>query len=186
VGTSHFWPGFGAAMTQMLSEVVLEAAEFSDLEQIRAIEERSFPFPWTDGMILTELVGPSYSMAYVAKEALHQRITGYVFMRLILDEIHLLNIAVQPEWRRKGVGELLLRHVFQLGLEHRADRVLLEVRPSNRAARALYEKHHFQEVGRRKRYYLKPTEDALLLQYDFQINKASELHPGLLSCIQST
>lgn len=174
-------------MTIVIPEVILEAAEITDLEQIRGIEDRSFPFPWTDGMILMELFDNPFSISYVAKETVNHCVIGYVFMRTIIDELHLLNIAVHPEWRGNGVGEELLQRVLQVGQERRMEKVILEVRPSNHPAQSLYQKYRFHQVGRRKNYYLKPTEDAILLQYDFHSkHKASTGMPDALKYVHSS
>jgi len=158
-----------------------------------AIEDRSFPFPWTQGMIMMELFDNPLGISFVAKERESHCIIGYVFMRAIVDELHLLNIAVHPEWRGRGLGDTLLQCVLRVGRERQMEKVLLEVRPSNHPARALYRKYQFHLVGHRKKYYIKPTEDAILLQYDFHPGrrvraegKARSRSSGFLSYIHST
>jgi ribosomal-protein-alanine N-acetyltransferase len=82
---------------------------------------------------------------------------------LMADEIHISTIAVQPDWRGLGLGEWLLLHLFEAGLALEAAVVTLEVRPSNGAALALYQKYCFEQVGRRRHYYSDNDEDALIL-----------------------
>ena len=91
--------------------------------------------------------------------------TAYIVL-VVLDEGYIDNVAVRPECRRQGIGDRLLEGFCRFGQAHLAF-LTLEVRPSNAAAVALYEKHGFQEAGRRKDYYTDPTEDALLLTRTF-------------------
>ena len=91
--------------------------------------------------------------------------TAYIVL-VVLDEGYIDNVAVRPECRRQGIGDRLLEVFCRFGQAHLAF-LTLEVRPSNAAAVALYEKHGFQEAGRRKDYYTDPTEDALLLTRTF-------------------
>jgi ribosomal-protein-alanine N-acetyltransferase len=85
---------------------------------------------------------------------------------LIFDELHINNLAVLPEWRRRGVASALLRHVLAEGAAGGATRATLEVRASNVPAIALYEGFGFVTRGRRPRYYTNPAEDALILWLD--------------------
>ncbi|MBN1485487.1 MAG: ribosomal protein S18-alanine N-acetyltransferase [Chloroflexia bacterium] len=90
---------------------------------------------------------------------------GYAGLQVLLDEGHVMNLAVHPGYRRRGIGELLLLHLFKEAKKRGAERLTLEVRVSNLAAQALYEKYGFQESGRRKRYY-GDGEDALIMWTD--------------------
>jgi len=146
-------------------KIQLMPARISDLGQVLAIENASFPFPWTKEMFLNELQDPSFSASFVAREAEGERVLGYVFMKVLYDELHLLNLAVDPVWRRRGIGETLLRRTLSFLGEMRMDKVFLEVRVSNRPALDLYRKFGFKEIGLRRNYYCRPTEHALLLQY---------------------
>ncbi len=101
---------------------------------------------------------------FVAKEK--KQIEGFVLLQSIVPEAELFRLVVAPQFRRQGVGLLLLqsslRHLHAMG----AQTCFLEVRDSNKAAQALYERVGFRETGRRKKYYRAPVEDALLLQND--------------------
>lgn len=90
-------------------------------------------------------------------------IVGYCAYRLVLDEMHVMNLAVRPEARRHGLGGFLLRHALARAERAGARRALLEVRAGNTAARALYAESGFALLGRRSRYYVEPPEDALVL-----------------------
>lgn len=90
-------------------------------------------------------------------------ITGFLVARRIAGDLEILNFAVQPNSRRRGLGAALLQQAFAWGKEFGAEKSLLEVRESNFAALRFYEKHGFEVVGRRSRYYVSPIEDALVL-----------------------
>ena len=88
---------------------------------------------------------------------------GYVGLMYVLDEGYLSNVAVSPEGRRRGIGDMLIEELLRRALAKKLSFVTLEVRESNLTAQALYRKHGFTEVGRRKKYYDRPTEDAILM-----------------------
>ena len=124
---------------------------------IAALEKICFPAdPWPE-----EIIARWYERFIVALEA--DDVVGYAALSSILDEGSLDNIATDPEYRRQGVGEALLKEVIRRGREQELSVLYLEVRASNDPAIALYEKHGFVEVGRRKNYYEKPKEDAILM-----------------------
>lgn len=134
------------------------------LPQIQKIEQQSFSSPWNETMLRLQLEPDSH--VFLTAEAGGTTV-GYVGMMYILDEGYISNVAVHPDWRRKGIADALLTE-----LEERAKKLLLsfltlEVRESNSAAIALYEKHGYQPVGRRKNYYEKPPEDAILMTLKF-------------------
>jgi ribosomal-protein-alanine N-acetyltransferase len=98
---------------------------------------------------------------WVAQE--EGRIVGFVVVRRIASDLEILNLAVQPEARRRGIGTSLLQETLAWGRTFKAEKALLEVRASNLAALRFYERHGFEVTGRRPRYYTAPIEDALLL-----------------------
>jgi len=98
---------------------------------------------------------------WVADE--NDAIAGFLVARRIASDLEVLNLAVRPEARRRGVGTALLQQAFAWGRTFGAEKSLLEVRASNLAALRFYEKHGFEVVGRRKQYYAAPIEDALVL-----------------------
>ena len=124
---------------------------------IAAMEERCFPTdPWPE-----EIISRWHERFVVALEG--ETLLGYAVLSSILDEGSLDNIAVGPEHRRRGIGEALLMEVIRRSREQGLAVLYLEVRASNAPAIALYEKHGFVPVGRRKNYYEKPREDAILM-----------------------
>ncbi|MCG7910565.1 MAG: ribosomal protein S18-alanine N-acetyltransferase [Candidatus Thiodiazotropha taylori] len=136
-----------------------------DLAQVFALEIEVYPFPWTEG-IFNDCLRVGYSCWVLTMDDL---VIGYGVMSVIIDEAHILNICISPEWQRRGLGEKLLRRLIKVAAQHGAETVFLEVRVSNRVALRLYEKIGFVEVGMRKAYYPDHNdnrEDALLLSLE--------------------
>ena len=128
-----------------------------DLSEICAIERLSFRNPWTPGQLASEM---KYSCSLVEEEG--GGIIGYLFFRVAADEMEVTNIAVSPQKRRQGVAGNLLRKAMEETREHGAEKVFLDVRHTNSAARLLYESLGFRETGARKDYYGK-GEDAIVM-----------------------
>ena len=141
-------------------ELKISDAREALLPQIQRIEQQSFSVPWTEQMLRMQLE-PDTHVFLTAETA--EGVVGYVGMMYVLDEGYISNVAVRPDYRRRGVADTLLD-----ALEARARALLLsfltlEVRASNAPAVALYEKHGYRVAGRRRSYYEKPTEDAILM-----------------------
>lgn len=134
----------------------------ADLDAVLAIEAASFTNPWTREMYLAELQNAGVSFCYVARDA-SGGIVGFCSFWLVLNELHINNLAVAPAHRRFGVGRALLTFVLAEGARLGATRATLEVRRSNVVARALYERMGFFQAGIRRAYYTQPVEDALVL-----------------------
>lgn len=132
-----------------------------DLAEVVAIERASFANPWTGPLFLQEL-GVAFSRTTVACRP-SGPLAGYVCRWVVADEVHVLNVAVDPCWRGRGLGALLLRTVLEEAESSEAQAVTLEVRRSNLAGRRLYESFGFEEVGSRPNYYGR-GEDALILR----------------------
>jgi ribosomal-protein-alanine N-acetyltransferase len=131
-----------------------------DLDEVMNIERISFSSPWPVAAFLSE-ISNEYSLAFVA--AARERISGYICAQHVLDEGHILNLAVHPELRRKGIGNALAEETLDR-LKKRGCRIFyLEVRMSNAPAMQFYEHLGFKKVGVRKKYYRSPLEDAALM-----------------------
>ena len=132
------------------------------LEQVSAIERNIYEFPWTVGNFRDSL-GAGYScwVCHVEHE-----LVGYTVLMIAAGEAHLLNISVAESWQGRGFGKRFLDFLLALAGERHCERVLLEVRQSNRRARALYERNRFVQIGVRKEYYPARTgrEDAIVLE----------------------
>jgi len=137
-----------------------------DLDEILRIEQASFPKPWTRSMFEGELRNPvsfSYTLTVRPQEGL-ERIGGYAVLWIVHGEAHILNIAVNPEYRGRGIASRLLGLMLDLMKRNLVYEVFLEVRVSNTAARALYGKYGFREAYIRKNYY--GDEDAIVMVLD--------------------
>lgn len=136
----------------------------ADLDAVAEAERRIYPFPWTRGNFADSLAAGHG--AWLAQE--DGRMTGYAVMMQVLDEAHLLNITVLPELQRGGRGSALLMHIFEEARVQAVKRVLLEVRPGNVSGQALYRRHGFIEIGRRRDYYPahEGREDAIAMARD--------------------
>jgi len=132
----------------------------SDIDQVMAIERVSFSSPWSAGFFLEE-IGVAYSKSLLAE--FQDRVIGYlVFWQMPVDvDIH--NLAVHPDYRRRGIGRILLSTMIHGARERGFKRVTLEVRKSNSVAQQLYRSLGFELNGVRKGYYSKDREDALLM-----------------------
>jgi [ribosomal protein S18]-alanine N-acetyltransferase len=143
--------------------VVIEAVTVPEqIDDILAIEEAAFSNPWTREMYLAELENHGVSFCFLAKSD-DGRAVGFCSVWRVVDELHINNLAVLPEFRRNGIGSALLKHVLHHGAGLGARRATLEVRESNDAARLLYEHFGFAVAAVRRSYYTKPVEDALVL-----------------------
>ena len=132
-----------------------------DVTGIMKIETRAYAFPWTAG-IFRDCMGAGYSCYVLEKNA---EIIAYAVMSVGAKEAHILNICVSPDLRGEGFGYALMDKLVALARQLHADMMFLEVRPSNEAARRLYDKLGFNEIGIRRNYYpaAQGREDALIL-----------------------
>lgn len=125
-----------------------------------SIEQASFEQGWTPAAFRRELTENRVARYVVADAG--EEIVAFAGLWVVLDEGHIVTVAVHPRWRRRGLGQLMVHALTAIALEHGLDSLTLECRPSNEAALSLYQKYGFYEVGRRKRYYA-DGEDALIL-----------------------
>jgi ribosomal-protein-alanine N-acetyltransferase len=140
-------------------EVSLRALGYSDLPSVIAIERRSFTTPWSLAMFVLELSKPS--SICLAAHGPDGEIHGYLVCARYDKVWHLMNVAVSPERRRRGIAVGLIEEMFERSGDE--SRFTLEVRESNKAAIAMYEQLGFQRAGRRQRYYQDNGEDALIM-----------------------
>ena len=134
----------------------------AEIDDVIAIEDASFTNPWTREMYLAELERPGQSFCFLASTDAGA-VVGFCSFWLVVDELHINNLAVVPEERRAGIATALLRHVMAEGARLGAVRATLEVRKSNEPARVLYERMGFGVASVRRAYYSKPVEDAIVL-----------------------
>jgi ribosomal-protein-alanine N-acetyltransferase len=138
----------------------IRSAVPADAGSLVAIERRCFSDPWSEVSFREALESP-WSFGLVAHAG--QGIAGYLIGREVARTGEVLNLAVSPDYRRRGVARGLLRAGLALLRRRHVDEVFLEVRESNRSAQALYLSSGFRSVGQRASYYRNPKEDALVL-----------------------
>jgi len=136
------------------------------IPQIALLETLCFHDPWSENSIASEL-NNSLSLWLVALDG--ERVVGYVGSQTVLGWTDMMNVAVHPDWRRKGIGEQLIVSLEEALRKRESTCLTLEVRASNEPAKALYQKLGFQEVGRRKNYYRNPKEDALIMRKEWTL-----------------
>jgi [ribosomal protein S18]-alanine N-acetyltransferase len=133
---------------------------YADLPQVIAIERRAFTSPWSLAMFVLELSKPT-SLCFAAVEGADGPLVGHLVCSRFDTVWHLMNVAVDPDHRRRGIGWALLGQMIEAAGPE--EPFTLEVRESNAPAIAMYERLHFRAAGRRPRYYRDNGEDALIM-----------------------
>ena len=142
-------------------DMIFRKMELDDIAQIVAIEEASFSTPWTADAFHRELTTNEHAH-YVVLEK-DGRVIGYCGLWIIIDESHITNIDILPEYRGQKLGDALLKEVISEAKTLGVKTMTLEVRVSNEVAKQLYRKYGFQNGGIRKRYYADNQEDGLVM-----------------------
>jgi len=155
-------------MTSAPSQIVITRMTEHDLLEVVEIEESSGLSRWGWAAYYAELQGANRDLMLIARVAPspiieHQRIAGYIVARESAGELHINNVAVREQYRRRGIGSLLLGCIMETAGRLRVQVAFLEVRSGNEAARALYEKTGFKAIARRPAYYSDPSEDAVVM-----------------------
>lgn len=147
----------------MATNVTLKARRMmqSDLDEVLEIERASFPAPWTRVMFQEEMANRSARLVVFIEG---ERIAGYMCFWEVLDEAHLLNIAVHPERRGRGYGKYIMDRLEELCRKDGLKRIVLDVARRNAAGRALYRKCGFSSIGFRKNYYTIVGDDAIVME----------------------
>ncbi|NLS44578.1 MAG: ribosomal protein S18-alanine N-acetyltransferase [Firmicutes bacterium] len=144
-------------------EVEIIPMKRADLRAVIEIEKVSFSTPWSRYAFLAELYDNKRARYFVAKDKADGAVVGYVGVWLILGEAHITNIAVHPDFRKKGIGEKLLVTAIDYVESQGVNSITLEVRASNTVAQRLYRKTGFVSVGIRPGYYRDDGEDAVIM-----------------------
>jgi [ribosomal protein S18]-alanine N-acetyltransferase len=139
-----------------------QPAHRRDLPEILAVGQQSFSRPWTRAMFQEELAKIP-STLYVCRPEPSGSLRGYICFWTVAGELQLINIAVHPEHRGTGIGRRLMKFLLQEARLRQAEKIFLEVRPSNRPALRLYARTGFKVLYRRPRYYEPEGEDALVM-----------------------
>ena len=132
-------------------------------EAVYEIARKQIPEHWSLQGI-QDVLKYDNNIYYVARTVPAKQVIGFGGIMIIADEAELLNIAVQEDYARRGIADLLMTQLLEDAKAHNAYRMLLEVRESNEVAQHLYKKHRFNELGKRKDYYSNPKEDALIME----------------------
>jgi ribosomal-protein-alanine N-acetyltransferase len=147
----------------MMTAVEIRPLRSSDLDSIERIERRAYPTPWSRSMFASELAKPA-SICLGAFE--EEELVGYLIVSRYVDAWHVMNVAVDPEHRGRGVATMLLERLFDLTADDARRGYTLEVRVSNGKAIDLYERLGFRSRGLRRGYYTDNREDALIMWKD--------------------
>jgi [ribosomal protein S18]-alanine N-acetyltransferase len=139
-------------------EVAIRRLTYGDLPSVLSIERRAFPAPWSLAMFVLEVSKPS---GVCLAATVGDRIVGYLVCSRYADVFHLMNVAVDPDLRRRGIAVRLIDRMLEEA--GRDQRYTLEVRVSNHGATAMYEQLGFRRAGRRRRYYSDNGEDAMIM-----------------------
>jgi ribosomal-protein-alanine N-acetyltransferase len=143
-----------------VSELRIRRLELAHLDAIEAIERRSYPTPWSRSMFAGELAKPA-SLCFGAFDG--DELVGYMIISRYVDAWHVMNVAVDPDHRRRGIATMLLDRLFESTDDGTRRGYTLEVRVSNIGAIKLYEEAGFRARGVRRGYYTDNREDALIM-----------------------
>ncbi|MEW6585198.1 MAG: ribosomal protein S18-alanine N-acetyltransferase [Nitrospirota bacterium] len=143
-----------------MDDAVIREMREEDIPEILDIEHISFSEPWSEAAFLGEIL-KSYALNRIL--LIGDRLVGYVCVNYLFDEAHILNLAVHPDFRRRGLATGMMNHILSELKKRGCKYIYLEVRVSNTTARAFYERFDFRVAGARKKYYVNPVEDAVLM-----------------------
>jgi [ribosomal protein S18]-alanine N-acetyltransferase len=161
----------------LTSKLNFRKMESFDLPAVIALDQLSFTLPWPESAFHFEVEKNPAARCWVIETCGNPPvIVGMIVVWLIIDEVHIATFAVDPEKRSQHIGQKLLAFTLLNGVENGAEKSFLEVRSGNVAARTLYRKFGFEEVGIRKKYYSDNGEDAILMNLD-------PIDPGLLKTL---
>ena len=152
------------ATSPALDSLRFDRMQVNDLPEVLAIENDVYPHPWTRGNFLDSLYSGYETWTLREPSGL---LAGYFLLMLAVDEAHLLNISVRRDLHGKGVGRMQLDKVVEIGRDKAMESILLEVRPSNKRALAVYQSYGFEQIGVRKGYYPadgNTREDAIVMR----------------------
>lgn len=140
-----------------------------DLKEVLEIEQLAFPTPWSKNLFLRELHSDLSKIILAKSDAFEKRrVLGYICIWLASGEVHILNLACHPNFRRCGIATSLLEHSLFFSFKRGVRKAFLDVRGSNKEALALYKKYGFKQIGVRKGYYSDTREDAVVMVLEME------------------
>jgi len=145
----------------MVDSFVFRYMREEDIEQILEVEHSSFTTPWSRDAFYNELHNNRFAVYIVLEE--NSKILGYCGAWIVIDEAHVTNVAILPEYRGRKLGEAIMQKMMTVASEMGAKSMTLEVRVTNHVAQSLYRKLGFQNGGIRKNYYSDNQEDGLVM-----------------------
>jgi ribosomal-protein-alanine N-acetyltransferase len=147
-------------MSQKVDKIAIQRMSQEDVEEVARLEKICFSDPWSKESFIEEL---QIKLAVPLVVKLREEVVGYACLWHLDDQLEIANIAVSPEHRKEGIGERVMMRIIEEAKDKNCRSIILTVRESNVAAINLYTKFGFVEIGRRKRYYRLPIEDALTM-----------------------
>ena len=152
-----------SAWRKPMTEVTMRRMNEIDVDGVLAVEEQSFTTPWSRAGFVAEMKN---ELSYYLVMIKNGKIIGYAGMWVIVDEAHVTNVAILPEYRGQKLGEKLMAELIKHAKNRGAISMTLEVRTTNATAQGLYEKFGFSSRGIRRNYYTDTQEDALIMWCD--------------------
>jgi len=153
------------------SQIHIRTIDIQDIPRVMEVERKCYPIPWSESVFEGSVTGNNECWLIEYQGLL----CGHAVVLNVLDEAHLLNVCIAPEFSRKGLGRVLLQHLISQAIERNATVFFLEVRASNRSAIDLYFSEGFNEVGLRPNYYPSEEgsgrEDALLMTLELSLDQ---------------
>jgi ribosomal-protein-alanine N-acetyltransferase len=143
-----------------MPEVLIRKMAHRDLDDVVAIEDKVFTDPWSYNSFKSDIYN---DMAHPVVAVFDEEVIGYACIYIVAGEVQIGNIAVAPEFRKRGVAKMLMNEILKMTDEHNCDSIFLEVRESNKAAQELYYSYGFKVVARRDAYYRNPRENAIIM-----------------------
>ncbi len=146
--------------------IEIQVMNESHVAQVAELEKICFSAPWSESSVRSELTNPLSSWLVAVEDG---KVLGYVGSQSVMGEADMMNVAVSPDSRRRGIARKLVEALAQDLAAKQVHSLTLEVRASNEPAKALYEQLSFAQVGRRPNYYRNPREDALILRKEWAV-----------------
>ena len=146
--------------------MILTEMKLEHVAQVAVLEKICFSDPWSERSVASELTN---KLAYWLVALEEDAVAGYIGSQTVMEETDMMNVAVHPDYRRRGIAEALVNGLVEALKEQGSHCLTLEVRASNEPARNLYEKLGFTQIGRRPNYYRNPREDALILRKEWEL-----------------